>query len=86
MVLSEKTILHVNDIKNALPKEFYSEVSTDFRSAPQSDSLKEQIYFSERKTISDVLAQCNGNRTEAASMLGISTTTLWRKMKALRII
>lgn len=31
--------------------------------------------------ITEILEKCHGNRNQAASELGISTTTLWRKMK-----
>ena len=40
----------------------------------------------ERKTIIEFLRRCAGNRKQAASNLGISTTTLWRKMKEYQII
>ena len=40
----------------------------------------------ERKTIIESLRRCAGNRKQAASNLGISTTTLWRKMKEYQII
>jgi transcriptional regulator with PAS, ATPase and Fis domain len=36
----------------------------------------------EREHIEAVLRHTNGNRTEAARILGIGATTLWRKMKA----
>lgn len=35
----------------------------------------------EKKLISTVMRQTGGDRTKAAAMLGISATTLWRKMK-----
>ncbi|MCG2766245.1 MAG: hypothetical protein L6288_17980 [Desulfarculaceae bacterium] len=31
----------------------------------------------------DALSQCGGHRREAAELLGISRTSLWRRMKAL---
>lgn len=40
----------------------------------------------ERKTIVESLRRCAGNRKQAASSLGISTTTLWRKMKEYQIV
>ena len=38
---------------------------------------------SERQAILDALSQCGGHRREAAELLGISRTSLWRRMKAL---
>jgi len=40
----------------------------------------------ERKTIIESLRKHAGNRKQAASNLGISTTTLWRKMKEYQIV
>jgi len=40
---------------------------------------------SERKTISSALAATGGERTQAARLLGIGRTTLYRKMKAYRL-
>ncbi|MGE5577548.1 MAG: helix-turn-helix domain-containing protein, partial [Syntrophothermus sp.] len=34
----------------------------------------------ERQVILETVAQTNGNRSEAARRLGISRTTLWRKL------
>ena len=38
----------------------------------------------ERDHIESVLERCQGNRSQAARKLGISPTTLWRKMKTWR--
>lgn len=40
----------------------------------------------ERRTIVESLRKYAGNRKQAASNLGISTTTLWRKMKEYQIV
>lgn len=40
----------------------------------------------ERKTIIETLRKHAGNRKQAANNLGISTTTLWRKMKEYQIV
>ncbi|QHM72690.1 sigma 54-interacting transcriptional regulator [Mixta intestinalis] len=45
--------------------------------AGEVDLLKKQ----EQKLIASVMKQTNGDRTRAATILGISSTTLWRKMK-----
>lgn len=43
---------------------------------------REDLYLPDEKTmIQQALAQCRGNQTRAARMLGIDRSTLWRKMK-----
>ena len=39
--------------------------------------------LSERERVRYALSQANGNCTQAAQLLNISRTTLWRKMKAM---
>jgi transcriptional regulator with PAS, ATPase and Fis domain len=39
----------------------------------------------DRERICAVIAQCKGNKTRAAKLMGISRVTLWKKMKALGI-
>ena len=50
-------------------------------SLPQ-DSPKLDIHDAEIKLIEQALEKCNGNRTQAAAMLGISRRTLQRKLSA----
>ena len=40
----------------------------------------------ERERIVRVLAECMGSREKAAEKLGISKTTLWRKLRQYQII
>lgn len=42
--------------------------------------------ISERVAIEDALAQARGNKTLAAKYLGVDRTTLWRKMRRLKIM
>lgn len=48
-------------------------------------SLMRQVENVERDAIVRVLAECGGDRQSTASILGISLSTLWRRMKALGI-
>lgn len=48
-------------------------------------SLDEMLAKHERQIISKTLKLCNNSRVEAAKKLGISTTTLWRKINNLKI-
>jgi tetratricopeptide (TPR) repeat protein len=57
---------------------------TEFLSGRDHDSgLKDRIADLERGEIERVMKACQGNRTEAAKMLGISRKTLWQKLKDL---
>jgi DNA-binding NtrC family response regulator len=47
--------------------------------------LATRIAGAENQAIIEVLRRNNGNRTKSAEQLGISVTTLWRRMKKLRI-
>ncbi|MBM4056024.1 MAG: sigma-54-dependent Fis family transcriptional regulator [Planctomycetes bacterium] len=51
-----------------------------------SGGIRAALAHQERKTIVESLRKFAGNRKQAANNLGISTTTLWRKMKEYHII
>ncbi len=55
--------------------------ASEISSLPQ-DSPKLDIHDAEIKLIEQALEKCNGNRTQAAAMLGISRRTLQRKLSA----
>jgi two-component system response regulator HydG len=48
-------------------------------------SLHDAVDRAERETITAVLREVDGNRERAAEMLGLSGTTLWRKMRRLNV-
>lgn len=57
-----------------------------FQRTPSSPrSLQEVIDRAEREAISNVLRDVDGNKEQAAEILGLSSTTLWRKMKRLDV-
>lgn len=49
------------------------------------DRIRAQAHDNERAIIQEALAQCRYHRNKAAEHLGISRTTLWRKIKELGI-
>jgi two-component system, NtrC family, response regulator HydG len=49
-------------------------------------SLQAAVDKAERTAIEETLSQCDGNKERAADILGLSSTTLWRKMKRLGIV
>ena len=47
--------------------------------------LEDVVEEAEKQAIEATLRECDGNREEAAKRLGISATTLWRKMTRMSI-
>jgi two-component system response regulator HydG len=60
----------------------------DAKSAPAgaSRALQDVVDRAERDAIESVLREVDGNKEKAAEMLGLSSTTLWRKMKRLNVV
>jgi two-component system response regulator HydG len=52
---------------------------------PRAKVMQDVIDEAETEAILEALREVQGNRERAAEMLGLSATTLWRKMKRLRI-
>lgn len=53
---------------------------------PVGRSLQDVVDEAERKAIEAMLREVDGNKERAAELLGLSSTTLWRKMKRLNVI
>jgi two-component system, NtrC family, response regulator HydG len=66
------TLGHVEFLTSGLTKNV-APVLTQF-------NLHESVHELEKSLISEALKQTNGNRTQAATLLGISRRTLFRKM------
>jgi transcriptional regulator with PAS, ATPase and Fis domain len=49
------------------------------------ERMKHQALDNERAIIMEALSQCRFHKNRAAKRLGISRTTLWRKIKELSI-
>jgi transcriptional regulator, propionate catabolism operon regulatory protein len=79
MILSQGKSIDKETVMMAGGKDFTSLQSSQTISVNETEENgKLQEY--ERDYILDVLRQVNGNKTEAAKILGIGRTTLWRKI------
>lgn len=84
---------NVRELKNVMEALILSQTNgkaidsrrvVEFLSGRDDNSgLKDRIASLEREEIDRVMKVCQGNRTEAAKMLGISRKTLWQKLKEL---
>jgi len=54
--------------------------------AQEVRSLQDVVDDAERRAIEATLREVDGNKERAADLLGLSSTTLWRKMKRLSVI
>ncbi len=62
------------------------EMATLSSSPPPGRSLQDVVDRAEREAIAGVLREVDGNKERAATLLGLSSTTLWRKMKRLNVV
>lgn len=67
-----------------MPPEIHSRVPAVV-SAGGGERLQDVTNRAEREAIQLVLREVDGNKEKAAEQLGLSTTTLWRKMKRLNV-
>ncbi len=78
------TLLKGNQITTddlALPNTLFSDDITT-----ETGGIRAALALQERKAIIDSLRRYEGNRKQVSINLGISTTTLWRKMKEYQIV
>jgi PAS domain S-box-containing protein len=80
VVLSEDDIIHHYDLSQVLFEKGSAESKLMGRRVSSQDSLK-PLAVSERATILEFLDQCKWDLKEAARLLHIDRSTLWRKMK-----
>jgi two-component system, NtrC family, response regulator HydG len=59
---------------------------TERRMSGTARSLQDVVDEAEREAIENVLREVDGNKERAAEALGLSSTTLWRKMKRLNVV
>lgn len=80
-VVAQTDVLCVED----LPPEFRDPESPRSAKSLSVPEKKEEVFPEEAQTIIDALRRCQGNRQEAAKLLGMHRTTLWRKIRQFRI-
>ena len=74
--VSKEVLLQISQISPDDSKEVSHSLATGVSSG-ETDLLKKQ----EKRLITSVIEKTEGDRTKASVMLGISPTTLWRKLK-----
>jgi two-component system response regulator HydG len=77
VALSGSGVITADDILPAVPQQK--------RASGGGRTLSDAVDSAERQAIETALRECDGSREKAADMLGISATTLWRKMTRLSI-
>lgn len=81
VALAIEGLVRLDDI---VPPEIHSRVGVPISSSG-GERLQEVTDRAEREAIQAVLREVDGNKEKAADQLGLSTTTLWRKMKRLNV-
>jgi len=72
--------IHLDDM---IPPEM-RQATTSAQKPPRS--LQDVVDRAEREAIENVLREVDGSKEKAAELLGLSSTTLWRKMKRLDVV
>ena len=75
LIVDQDGLLGIDD----LPSEFRGAEDQVFLVAPSREMSLEEV---EKEYILIILNRCGGNRQKASKILGITTTTLWRKLKS----
>ncbi|WHH57623.1 sigma 54-interacting transcriptional regulator [Petroclostridium sp. X23] len=90
VVLSRSNIIDVDEVKAVLPNRMSVKLTVEEENVVSDATLSNNHYIQEMKEfekdrIKDALAKVRYNKNKAAELLGVSRTTLWRKMKELNI-
>jgi two-component system response regulator HydG len=70
-------------LQDVIPPDEESYASRD---EPEVKPLQDVVERAEQEAIERALSKVEGNKERAAELLGLSSTTLWRKMKRLNVV
>lgn len=79
-VLAKGPLIQVSDIPEAILAQPAQPLGAIFANGASGASLKDALKDPERKIIIEALEKCKGNKKEAAKLLGINRTTLYKKL------
>lgn len=67
------------------PADLFPESALDGPAAAATGTLDEALTVATRAKVEEALRRAGGNRGQAARLLGVSRTTLWKRMRELGI-
>jgi Nif-specific regulatory protein len=79
VIMSEDQAIQADLIDRLLGDRMEDESGRDVNEPEKEENSLREL---ERESILKILEQVRGNRSKAAKILGISTTTLWRKLRS----
>jgi len=73
----------LGETEELMPADLFPEGALEPPPGPRDASLEGALDDAARQVIEDALRRAGGNRSEAARLLGVSRTTLWKRMRDL---
>ena len=83
MILSPDKVIDSDTVLAAGGKDFLGMQELNAHHEKDDEGDETKLHHLEKEYILNVLKQVNGNKTEAAKILGIGRTTLWRKINSM---
>ncbi|HOQ49300.1 MAG TPA: helix-turn-helix domain-containing protein, partial [Candidatus Kapabacteria bacterium] len=82
---TQKDKIEISDVKKVLSSNHYNSVQYQIPVFATDRTLKEDLAEVDKKKIEATLAQCNGNVSKSAALLGVSRETLHNKIRRYNI-